>query len=93
MTEASREAREMQFRKIKADPSSHYANPQDVVSDDRFETGQKVEILAQWGKDLLKLDPDAAHAEDPMSDQAVKDVARAIESLGADPEKMLDIRS
>lgn len=85
MAEASREVRDMQFRKIRADPASYYAGPDDVVSDDRFDTSQKVDILKQWGEDLLKLDPEMSTAEKPRSESGVTHVARAIESLGADP--------
>ncbi|MFP3942840.1 MAG: hypothetical protein ACLFWF_03050 [Alphaproteobacteria bacterium] len=83
--EANSAVREMQFRKVRADPSSYYASPRDVVTDDRFDTSQKVGILKQWGEDLLKLDPEVSGAEQPRSETEVKEVAQAIEELGADP--------
>ncbi len=85
MIDAQSEVRDMQFRKIRADPTSYYARPDDVVTDDRFDTAQKVDILMQWGEDLLKLDPAVSAAEKPHSESGVKQVAQAIESLGADP--------
>lgn len=85
MAQASREVREIQFQKVRADPSSHYAGPEEVVIDDRFDTPQKVAILQQWGKDLMKLDPEVTAAGKPRSETRVKHVAQAIEALGADP--------
>jgi len=83
----------VQFLKIRADPTAHYDRPDDVLSDDRFEVAQKLEILRQWGRDLQKRDPNPSAYGRAGTDTTAGQIARAVEALGSDPDEILKRRT
>jgi hypothetical protein len=69
---------------ILLDPSAHYKRPADVVSDKRFDTKDRVEILRRWEYDAAECSVAAEEGMPGGNGELIADIIKALQDLGAE---------